>query len=196
MKCEYCGRVSKPGETECAGCGAPIEEVRSEAQAQPINTSAQGNIGGVSSSIQQRVLEETLKLERENVTHKLYAGLIRRLVATWIDVMACSTVITIGVGILSESDSAMKFIFAFLGLYFLIGETYFNGATLGKKLMHIRVVNLEGNNISIFQGIIRCAMKGLFCVIWWIDLLAIVFSRRKQSLHDRVANTLVIYTGR
>lgn len=56
MKCEYCGRVLKPGEYSCSGCGAPVENpepIYNNASTQSINSGAkiEVKVGGVNISI-------------------------------------------------------------------------------------------------------------------------------------------------
>lgn len=56
MKCEYCGRVLKPGEYSCPGCGASVENPEpayNNASTQGINSGAkiEVKVGGVNISI-------------------------------------------------------------------------------------------------------------------------------------------------
>lgn len=56
MKCEYCGRVLKPGEYSCPGCGASVENPEpayNNVNTQGINSGAkiEVKVGGVNISI-------------------------------------------------------------------------------------------------------------------------------------------------
>ncbi len=77
--------------------------------------------------------------------------------------------------------------------YFII-LTYGTGATLGKRAMGLRVVNVNGEKLSLFNLIYRETvgrfLSGLFMCIGYI---MIGIDRQKRGLHDVLGDTRVIY---
>mgnify|MGYP001129076922 FL=1 len=72
--------------------------------------------------------------------------------------------------------------------------TYGTGATLGKRAMGLRVVNVNGEKLSLFNLIYRETvgrfLSGLFMCIGYI---MIGIDRQKRGLHDVLGDTRVIY---
>ncbi len=71
----------------------------------------------------------------------------------------------------------------------------YDGATPGKKIMKIKIVNAENfKTIDFITGIKRYAGYILSSVILLIGFLMVVFTKRKQGLHDIVSKTVVVYS--
>ncbi len=66
-------------------------------------------------------------------------------------------------------------------------------ATPGKKWAKIKVVNNKGQRINIFQAVIRNACKILSLVLLFGGFVAIIFSSKRQGLHDYIGGTLVLF---
>lgn len=66
-------------------------------------------------------------------------------------------------------------------------------ATIGKKLMGIQVVDLNGGKISFRSAMIRSLMKLISGLLAFIPHLLALFTDRRQALHDLVAETVVVY---
>ena len=80
-------------------------------------------------------------------------------------------------------------------LYPLISETVASGQTLGKKLLHIRVVDLEGGGPKISAFILRWLILPLdVFVSAGIGSLCVFFTKHQQRLGDLVAGTWVVRT--
>ncbi|PWT76968.1 MAG: hypothetical protein C5B59_05220 [Bacteroidetes bacterium] len=97
-------------------------------------------------------------------------------------------------------------------LYHLICEVFFNGQSLGKKAMSIKVITLEGGQPSLSQYLIRWLFRladfplWIFPAIvtgalpWWCSPLlfggiaAVLASSKSQRLGDIVAGTIIIDT--
>lgn len=82
--------------------------------------------------------------------------------------------------------------FIFTG--YSIGFLLFNkGQTIGKKLMKIKVVS-ENGNLSIYQVFFRETIGRMLSILTFgIGYLLIFFDKKKRSLYDKIAQTLVIY---
>jgi|LauGreSBDMM110SN_4_FD.fasta_scaffold188913_2 uncharacterized RDD family membrane protein YckC len=65
-------------------------------------------------------------------------------------------------------------------------------ATLGKKILGLKVVDLNGNRISFGQATGRFFASILSGLILGIGYLMVAFNAKKQGLHDQIAGTFVI----
>ncbi len=88
-------------------------------------------------------------------------------------------------------DSVVIFIFL---LYPLILEILLNGQTIGKLIMRIRVVRLDGNRANNFDYFLRwvVGIVELFLFFGLIALFTSIINKNGQRLGDIVANTCLI----
>lgn len=77
-------------------------------------------------------------------------------------------------------------------LYFALCESSAWQATVGKRAMGIRVTDLEGRRIGLPRALGRYLAKLLSFAIVFIGVLMVGWTRRKQGLHDMLADTLVL----
>ncbi len=134
-----------------------------------------------------------------------YAGFWRRFAAFFIDAIILSMVIRI--------------LFPFQGLNFwniqnawyfvpliaisnlvsmLITVAYsvifwaWRGQTLGKMVMNIKVLRGDGSNITIGYALLRFLGYIVCFLMLGIGFLWIAFDSRKQGIHDKIADTVVV----
>lgn len=86
-----------------------------------------------------------------------------------------------------------------LAMYLAVSFTYYFichfhwGATFGKRLLGIRVVDFEtGGPISRTESALRWMGYGLSIVLAGCGYLMVIFHPRKRALHDVLAGTAVI----
>lgn len=79
-------------------------------------------------------------------------------------------------------------------LYYALQESGTNQATFGKKAMGLKVTNLQGDRISFGQASGRFFGKIISGLIILIGYLMMLWDDKKQTLHDKIAGTLVIKT--
>ncbi len=89
--------------------------------------------------------------------------------------------------------SAIPFLGAAMAwfFYFPVLESSSLQATLGKRVVGIKVSNAQGSRLSLRVAVIRNFIKiasGLFC---GFGFLIALFTKHKQSLHDLLADTFV-----
>lgn len=89
-----------------------------------------------------------------------------------------------------------------MGIGLLIGLAYFaymesseKQATFGKQVLNIKVTDMEGGRISTGNAVVRYLSKILSGIILGIGFLMVLFTERKQGLHDIIAKTLVVKTN-
>ena len=77
-------------------------------------------------------------------------------------------------------------------LYYTLFESSVKQATLGKLALGIAVKDIDGKRISFGRANARYWCKLLSCAILFIGYIMAGFSKKKQALHDILADTLVI----
>lgn len=142
--------------------------------------------------------------------NQVYAGFFVRLAAYLIDWLIVGTALLIvKVPIFFASLSApnnilvQDFIFQYsvtdiviyvLTVTYFILLTYLTGATLGKRLLHLRVVSAEDRRPSFFEILYRETVgKFLSGVCLCIGYLMIGLDKKNRGLHDILADTCVVY---
>jgi uncharacterized RDD family membrane protein YckC len=128
-----------------------------------------------------------------------YAGFWIRVVAYLIDAVILGVVgaILSGVGLHSRSvDAQSSSPSALLSLiYFgLLWSHYGGGQTLGMRLLKLRVVGTDGNQIGVVRALVRWLFLFISFVVCFIGVIWVAFDPQKQGWHDKVASTCVIAT--
>jgi uncharacterized RDD family membrane protein YckC/type II secretory pathway pseudopilin PulG len=85
---------------------------------------------------------------------------------------------------------------SYLVLYFayFVLMTYYNGATLGKMIVGIKVQSESGQKLSVGQVVLRETIgKIISGLIISIGYMMAGFTDRKRALHDMMAKTVVVY---
>lgn len=77
-------------------------------------------------------------------------------------------------------------------LYFTRLESSAKKATFGKMLMGIIVTDLNGNSISFGRANARYFGKTVSLITLLLGFIMAAFTKKKQALHDKIANTIVI----
>jgi uncharacterized RDD family membrane protein YckC len=77
-------------------------------------------------------------------------------------------------------------------LYFAALESSSRQATAGKQALGIVVTDEHGRRITFARATGRYFAKILSAITFGIGYLMIVFTGKKQGLHDKVARTLVV----
>lgn len=75
--------------------------------------------------------------------------------------------------------------------YFIFMELKMNGMTLGKKVMHLRTIRINGQPITLKHSAIRNLFR-VFVDTYGIGVIMIFFSKNRKRLGDLAASTMVI----
>jgi uncharacterized RDD family membrane protein YckC len=83
-------------------------------------------------------------------------------------------------------------------LYFILLEGIWNGQTLGKKAMNLRVRMADGTPVTFTGALGRNLMRpaDFFPGLYFVGMLAIFSSPRSQRLGDIIAGTVVVHEKR
>lgn len=76
-------------------------------------------------------------------------------------------------------------------LYFALMESSERMATIGKRAMGLKVCDMNGERISFGRATGRYFAKIISGIILGIGYLMVIWSDKKQGLHDQIAGTLV-----
>ncbi len=77
-------------------------------------------------------------------------------------------------------------------LYGVFAEASARQGTIGKRLLNIKVTDLQGNRISLKRSFVRNISKLLSVAPLFFGYLYSFLNRKQQCWHDIAANTLVI----
>lgn len=68
------------------------------------------------------------------------------------------------------------------------------GATPGMGLLGLRIIRVDGRRVRWGRATLRAFLVPvLFAVTVFVDMLWILFDRRRRAIHDHVLGTIVIY---
>lgn len=96
----------------------------------------------------------------------------------------------VGLGDTTAINSVFSLIVGWL--YFSIMESSDKQATIGKMALGIIVTDTEGKRISFGRATGRYFSKIISALILLIGFIMAGFTKKKQALHDIIANSLVI----
>ncbi len=76
-------------------------------------------------------------------------------------------------------------------LYETILVSNWNGHTIGKKIMGIRVTTVSGENLDWVKALVRACSKVLSLAALCIGCLWMIWDEKSQTWHDKIADTFV-----
>lgn len=135
------------------------------------------------------------------------AGPITRCMAWWIDTISISVIFSIVntilafIGILSGNVAYALAILSYFVIsigYWIFFEWYWQGQTIGKKFLRLRVMDEQGLRLQFNQVVIRNLLRFVdsLPVFYLVGGLSCLISKRAQRLGDFVANTIVVWNPR
>ncbi len=140
-----------------------------------------------------------------NLDYKI-VGLGERIVAFLIDGLILYmytylvSVISNIIGFIYEDTWTQRGLAALIFLpamfYSLLMHSLFNGQTVGKMLMKMRVVRLDGTPVHWSNLLVRWMLRlvDIWIFLGSIGILSILFSEKRQRVGDAAAGTVVIST--
>jgi uncharacterized RDD family membrane protein YckC len=126
-----------------------------------------------------------------------YAGFWLRVAASLIDAFIFGLVSGVLVFVYSLFSSANTEVLLNI-TYLIVWTLYFpfmesrGGATFGKKLVGIRVLNANGEALSFGRSLARSFSKFISATIFMIGFIMVGFTEKKQGLHDIIAGCVVV----
>ncbi|MBS0421601.1 MAG: RDD family protein [Proteobacteria bacterium] len=122
-----------------------------------------------------------------------YAGFWKRSGAFVIDYIIVMIVMQVPRLALGPKGGLMALVLPVVGcLYYALMESSSLQATLGKKALDLKVTDLNGERIGLGRALGRLFGHILSYLILGIGFAMAVFTERRQTLHDKIAGTLVV----
>jgi uncharacterized RDD family membrane protein YckC len=133
----------------------------------------------------------------------LLAGPVTRFLALIIDISLVSVTMSVVSTFLSffaifsfdlsTAFSLVAYFIISLG-YGIVTEWYLRGQTLGKRLLRLRVMDVQGMRLSFSQIVIRNLLRFIdsIPIFYLLGGATCLLSRRMQRLGDFAANTIVV----
>lgn len=146
-------------------------------------------------------LPSTALQTRKPAHTMLYAGFVRRALAYLFDLALVSLLLGLAyqlllpqilpqLGIRGFADQTLALIaYGFYLFYMTLLTCLGRQATVGKVIMGMWVFGMQGQRVNFFHALIRETLKLIllpFGFLLW-------FTARKQTLHDLIARTVVLY---
>ena len=207
MFCIRCGTNLPEGAAYCSSCGAPVA-TRADASAAAEPPPAESPGPGAVVPVEPFAAAGP----------QAYGGFWRRFWSHLIDRFILGVVFTpVGLVILppmmttesggwTDTDLPAEALTSFLGailtvvflgllgvwLYYALMQSSSRQATLGQLALGLRVTDLEGRRVSFARASGRHFATGLTGLTLGIGYLLVLFTAKKQTLHDLVAGTLVV----
>jgi hypothetical protein len=82
--------------------------------------------------------------------------------------------------------------FGWAGLYFTALVALWNGQTVGKRLMRIRVIRLDGKPVGWWMAFERFGGYAASLVTGLLGFAQVLWDRNRQAMHDKIAETVVV----
>ncbi len=121
----------------------------------------------------------------------LYATFWLRVAAFFIDILLIAFFFYIFKNFLPQIIGLFWINILFSWLYFALFHSSSWKATIGKKIVGIQVVKYDGERIDFKQASLRYFVS-LISTTLILPYLSIVFTKRKQAIHDMLAKTVVV----
>ena len=127
------------------------------------------------------------------------ASLIKRFIAFVIDLAVSLVAVVIAYLVLAmfiSDKQVVSILTAFIYLaWYTLYFVYFHwkyGKTLGKKIMGIKMVNLDESPVTLGTAFKRWLMTFVSIGLWIVTVIMLFVNKEKRAWHDLVAKTKVI----
>lgn len=194
MHCLRCGAELADDELVCTKCGFLEDIINStkqkEVKPKPVKDVSERYYAGFWRRGSALILDFLILIGGEALLAAVIGGLILLMSAIsghHVDLHIISA-FAVGFGVV--------FALALNWAYFTWFESSKYQATLGKKIMGLTVVDLDSKRIPMGQANIRYWGKLLSMLILFGGFWMMVFIKKKRTLHDLIAGTMVIKQGK
>lgn len=188
MMCQSCGAEVRPAFRFCHACGSTQLGVVSAAQAPtPAWHGSPPVVQAPTSSV--------------NVSGMGYAGFWRRTAACTVDQIIASVFFGLPLVLVMDISSVMTVLaFNLVGLvlgwlYYALQESSRHQATFGKRALGLVVSDMNGQRLSFARATGRHFGRFLSILICFAGYFMALFTERRQTLHDKLAGTVVLCRG-
>ncbi len=133
----------------------------------------------------------------QNVTiEQPVASVGERIAATAIDALLMfSYLFAVGIiGSITKTSTILIILMILIVFYHLVSEVMMHGQSIGKKLLNIKIVKIDGTQPSFISYLIRWIFRLVDVLMFFgaISTIVIIINGKGQRLGDIAANTTVI----
>ena len=122
-----------------------------------------------------------------------YAGFFPRLISLIIDGIILAVVqIVLGLVLATISPELSSALGTLIAVAYQVYFFTSTGQTVGMKLMSIKVVNANGELLSVGQAIVRFVVAILSGLVLLIGYFWMLWDENKQTWHDKAAGSFVV----
>ncbi len=130
----------------------------------------------------------------DNIT---YASLPERLCAVLIDYVAIVGAIFILIILASNISSEqvmLRFwhVMAVEWFYFSTQHSSYHRATIGMRIMKLEIMDMDAQRINLTTASLRYCFSLVSSLVLWLGHWMMLTNPSRQTLHDKIAGTLVI----
>jgi uncharacterized RDD family membrane protein YckC len=148
-------------------------------------------------------LRELLGFSYQVTAPQYFASFDQRLLASVIDYffLLCGYAVLALLSFIVVNDKTQRVMLALSGLPLIPMAKYVYGSmaeasekqgTIGKRLLRIKVADMEGKRITLGNSFGRNTAKLFSVLTLFIGYLYSFLNKKQQCLHDLIANTLVV----
>jgi uncharacterized RDD family membrane protein YckC/RNA polymerase subunit RPABC4/transcription elongation factor Spt4 len=209
--CPYCGGQLEEDDEFCPGCGKAVEIRKT-----PPKPPAEPKVPKPEPPPKPPEQEKPKPVQEPYTPPPIrYAGFWMRFFALVLDLIFVPIIFSpliVGAGIAGYFFGAMNphfiddnYLYQFAAgvggiaysliffFYFLIGHSF--GATIGKKIVGIRLTTYNGSNPGFWRALIRETIgRFIASIIFYLGYLWIAWDAHKQGWHDKLAGTFCVRT--
>ncbi len=157
---------------------------------------------------------------QDNSLKGYYAGFVSRFLAFVVDIVVLSAIMlvfhasvaivlnffNINIAVLLKSDNSFitmaaavfilfnLLISAFVWVFYFVGAWMLVGQTVGKRVLGLKVVSLDGSLPVFKQALIRYAGYWLSALPFFLGFLWVLADDERRGWHDKISHTCVIYS--
>ena len=94
--------------------------------------------------------------------------------------------------LMNRAGQLIALVFFVSGIYYCLTEGSALQGTIGKRLLRLRVTDMEGKRIGPGRALARYLARILSLMLWLVGFVMAAFTAKHQSLHDILTETLVL----
>ena len=119
-----------------------------------------------------------------------YSSFSRRAVAVILDAIVTQVPFLLTFGF--DNSAAISALNFFIGVTYFVWMNGMYGATIGKMIMKIKIVKINGKKLSYSDAMVREISSYLSVLVLFLGYFNVLWDRKKQAWHDKIAKTVVV----
>lgn len=188
MFCKQCGKINDQNSKFCVDCGTQLAQATEQApQQKPTSLYQSSNYAGFWIRTFAGIIDY------------VFFSVFTLIIVPFLNPLIIYPIIFLLPKTITDSElqnlgQGIGFIVVLLimWLWFAIPESSKWQATIGKKILGLKVTDEYGERIELSKATKRFWSKIMSALILCIGFIMVGFTKKNQGLHDKIAGTLVI----